>query len=57
MLEKDDWCIVRWHNGELMVRRHYQWYAQALHYRHKWEYLARGLTEQQAMEYSKLFKE
>jgi hypothetical protein len=58
MLEnKDDWCIVRWHTGELMVRRHYQWYPQALHYRQKWEYVARDMTEKQAMEFKKLFKE
>jgi hypothetical protein len=59
MLEKNthDWCIVRWHDGELLVRKKYQWEAQGDHYRHKWEYLARGLTEQQAKDYQKLFKE
>jgi hypothetical protein len=59
MLEKNthEWCIVRWHDGEVLVRKKYQWEAQAKHYLHKWEYIAKKLTERQAIEYSKLFKE
>lgn len=57
MLDEEEWCIVRWHDGELLVRKKYQWEAQGSYYRHKWEYLARGLTEQQAKDYEKLFKE
>jgi hypothetical protein len=57
MLDEEEWCIVRWHDDGLLIRKVYQWEAQAKHYRHKWEYLARGLTEQQAKDYQKLFKE
>lgn len=52
-----DWCIVRWHDGELLLRREYQWFAQGKYYSHKWEYVAKGMTEKQAREYEKLFKE
>jgi hypothetical protein len=55
--KKDDWCIVRWHDGDLLVRRHYQWLPQGKNYSHKWEYVATGLSEKQAMEFKKLFKE
>ena len=57
MLDKEEWCIVRWRDGELLTRRVYQWEAQAAYYFSKWEYVARGLTEKQAMEYRNLFKE
>ncbi len=58
MLEKkDEWCIVRWWDGDLLVYRKYQWEAQGGHYRHKWEYIAEGLTHKKAMEFKKLFKE
>lgn len=56
-MKKDDWCIVRWHDGELLIRREYQWFAQGKYYSHKWEYVAKGMTEKQAKEYEKLFKE
>ena len=55
--KKDDWCIVRWWDGELLVFREYQWIAQAYNYAHKWRYVASGLTEKQAMEFKSLFKE
>ena len=65
MLDKEEWCIVRYHNTspirerdyDLLARRAYQWEAVGEHFQHKWEYVARGLTEKQATEYSKLFKE
>lgn len=65
MLDKEEWCIVRYYNKDpnrkadqdLIVRRVYQWEAVGEHFQHKWEYVARGLTEKQATEYSKLFKE
>ena len=59
MLEKkeDDWCIVKWHDGEVMVKREYQWWPQAQGYQEKWEYVAKGMTEKQAYEFSSLFKE
>ncbi len=52
-----DWCIVRWHDGELLARKKYQWEAQAKHYSHKWEYVAKKLTERQATNFQSLFKE
>ena len=59
MLEKkeDDWCIVKWHDGEVMVKREYQWWPQAKNYQEKWEYVAKDMTRQQAYEFSSLFKE
>jgi len=65
MLEREpDWCIVRWHDGELMVKRRYQWEPQARRFAngHKWEYVAEGIpTNEQAIEwvekYEKLLKE
>ena len=57
MLEKNDWCIVRWlSDGDLLFKRKYQWEAHAKDYREKWKYLAEGLTAEQASNYSKLFK-
>jgi hypothetical protein len=61
---EDEWCIVKYHNRnyeenpnkpeyDLLVRRVYQWEAQRLN--GEWEYLAKGLTEKQAMEFNKLF--
>ena len=55
--ERDDWCIVRWHDGELVIFREYQWFAQGKYYSHKWEYVAKGMKEKQAKEFEKLFKE
>lgn len=55
--ERDDWCIVRWHDGELFIRREYQWFVQGKYYSHKWKYVAKGMTEKQAKEFEKLFKE
>lgn len=57
MLDKDEWCIVRWWDGELLVFCKYQWEAQGNNYRHKWEYIAQGLDYRKAMEFKKLFKE
>ena len=57
MSDKEDWCIVRWRDGELLVKREYQWEPQGKHYPHKWEYVAKDMTRQQAKEYEKLFKE
>lgn len=54
---KPDWCIVRWHNGDLLVFREYQWWPQGKYFVEKWKYVAKGLTEKQANDYSKLFKE
>jgi hypothetical protein len=53
-----DWCIVRWHDGDLLVMRQYQWIAQGEHYRHKWEYVARGFkSNEDALQWVSLFKE
>lgn len=58
MRKEDDWCIVRWwRDGELLVKREYQWWPQAKDYQEKWEYVAKDMTEKQAKEYEKLFKE
>ena len=59
MLDKDEWCIVRYgvSNTDLLVRRMYQWEAHADMVNAPWEVVARGLTEKQAMEFEKLFKE
>lgn len=57
LAKEDDWCLVRWHDGEVMVKRKYQWEPQAKNYSHKWEYVAKGLSEKQANEFSSLFKE
>lgn len=54
---KDDWCLVRWHDGEVMVKREYQWWPQAKDYQEKWEYVAKDMTHQQAKEFFSLFKE
>jgi hypothetical protein len=56
-IPKDEWCIVQYQNTDgsihTLVRRKYQWEAQNLE--NKWEYVAEGLTEKQAMEFNKLF--
>jgi hypothetical protein len=53
-----DWCIVRWHTGDLIIRREYQWIAQGKHYPHKWEYMARGFkSNEDALQWVSLFKE
>jgi hypothetical protein len=57
MRKEDDWCLVRWHDGEVMVKREYQWEPQAKDYQYKWEYVAKDMTRQQAYEFSSLFKE
>jgi hypothetical protein len=57
LAKEDDWCLVRWHDGEVMVKREYQWEPQAKDYQYKWEYVAKDMTEKQAKEYGKLFKE
>lgn len=57
-MEEDDWCIVGFTNDDgsrdLLIRRKYQWDAQRL--KHRWEYLAEGLTKEQAMQFIKLFE-
>lgn len=65
MLDKEEWCIVRYRNTaedrerdyDLLVRKRYQWEAIGQHLQGRWEYVARGLTEKQATEYRNLFKE
>lgn len=58
MEREADWCIVRWHTGDLMVFREYQWMAQGKHYSHKWEYVARGFkSNEDALQWVSLFKE
>jgi hypothetical protein len=56
-IDKNEWCIVQFQNTDgsihTLVRRKYQWEAQNLE--NKWEYVAEGLTEKQAMEFNKLF--
>ena len=56
--EGDDWCIVGFRNDDgskdLFIRRKYQWDAQRL--KHRWEYVAEGLTHAKAMEFIKLFE-
>jgi hypothetical protein len=43
---------------DLLILREYQWEAQARDYRHKWEYLARGLkSNEDALKWVSLFKE
>jgi hypothetical protein len=58
MEDDADYCIVRFYGKEggidLLIRRKYQWDAQTL--KHQWEYLAEGLTEEQAMKFIKLFE-
>jgi hypothetical protein len=57
MLDEDEWCIVR-HRGELLVRKMYQWEAQAHNYAHAWEYVARGFkSNEDALQWVSLFKE
>jgi hypothetical protein len=67
MSEKErgpDWCIVRWHDGELLVYRRYQWVPQAKRFAnsYKWEYVAEGIqSNEEAIDwvrkYEKLLKE
>lgn len=56
-MDRDEWCIVQFHNTDgttsVLIRKKYHWEAQRLN--NKWEYLAVGLTEKQAMEFQKLF--
>lgn len=42
-------------NSTVLVRKKYQW--EAGNYNTHWEYLAEGLTEEQAKQYEKLLKE
>lgn len=57
-VDVNEWCIVRYENDDgstdTLVRRKYQWEAQRL--KNKWEYVAEGLTQKQAMEFNKLFE-
>jgi hypothetical protein len=57
-MEDADYCIVRFRGAggvtDLLIRRKYQWDAQRL--RHRWEYVAEGLTKEQAMQFIKLFE-
>ena len=55
--EKDDWCIVRYKDGDMLIRREYQWAPQANNYRGNWEYMAKGLSWEQANKFVVLFKE
>ena len=64
MLDKEEWCIVRYHNTspdrkrdyDLIVRKVYQWDAQNL--RSNWEYVARGFkSNEEALQWVNLFKE
>lgn len=58
MKKEDDWCIVRWwHDGDILFYRESKWEPQGKHYAHKWEYVAKGLTFEKAMEFKKLLKE
>jgi hypothetical protein len=67
MKKEDDWCIVRYVHQEeqrkgkveLLVFREYQWEPQAKRFDdpHKWEYVAKDMTHQQAHEFSSLFKD
>ena len=74
MLDKEEWCIVRYHNewvhlepekrnkmpaNELLVRKTYQWEAQAKFYPpYKWEYVARGFkSNEEALKFVCLYKE
>jgi len=58
LAKEDDWCIVRWHDGDLLIRRDYQWWPQAKNYSHKWEYVARNLkSNEEALKWVCLFKE
>jgi len=57
MLDKEEWAIVR-HRGEVLIRRVYQWDAQANNYAHAWEYLARGFkSNEEALKFVCLYKE
>ena len=56
---KPDWCILRWHDGELMVKRRYQWEPQASRFNnyHKWEYVAEDIpTNAQAIEWVRKYE-
>ena len=58
MLDREEWCIVKFYGElgpDLLIRKRYQWEAQRLS--HQWEYVAEGLTKEEADAYTKLFKE
>ena len=57
MLDRDEWVIVRWWDGGLLIRKRYQWEPTSRHNPHKWSYVATGLTEKEADNYRKLLKE
>jgi hypothetical protein len=54
-----DWCIVRWHTGELLVMRKYQWKPQAERFQNhaKWEYVAEGIkSNEEACEWASKYE-
>lgn len=53
-----DWCIVRWHTGDLIIRREYQWWPQGKYFTEKWKYVAKGFkSNEDALQWVSLFKE
>ena len=58
MLDKEEWCIVRYNGTDLLVRKVYQWEAQADLVHTPWEYVARGFkSNEEALQFVNLFKE
>jgi hypothetical protein len=56
MLDKEEWCIVQYGDEDLIVRKVYQWEAQAYNYAHKWKYVARGAkSNEEACEWARKF--
>ena len=56
-IQLNKWAIVRYYNKDgsidTFIRKQYQWDAQKL--QSKWEYLATGLSLEQAQEFIRLF--
>ena len=54
--EKNDWCIVRWESGDLLVLMRFQLEARLK--REGWQLLADGFkSNEEALQWVKLFKE
>lgn len=73
MLDKEEWCIVRYRNTyahlkehekkrlpeyDLLIRKAYQWEMVGHHLQGRWEIVARGFkSNEEALQFVNLFKE
>ena len=56
MSEDEEWCIVRWENGDLLVLQQFEWMKRLK--RDDWQMLATGFkSNEEALKWVCLFKE